>query len=1060
MLATRVTVPRNDVGAEFESLVSKNPQVGVRILEQALRQRRLGTDTSRQAREEISRRRWILELAKVIREAGLPAASRIDAMSNPEAAWVRAFGSRRAKTLKNRAVVWRKLVEWLQATYSVCWPQSAEVVLQYLEERHEISPLGKTVPGGILSSLGLLEQVGQVDVTDRLSEDTLLIEGVRSWKVELEQDSAPVKQAPMFPVIVLLACELLVCNTSADTWSRFYAFIILLQVWATLRVDDLQNINPASITLSQLGLKMTLDRTKTSGAGKHVGRLQAFVMRGISLSGFDWIGHGYRLLNSEALKFERDFLCVRFCGDRDTASQGFIDNEEVALNIRKLLQELPMPVKKSGKWTYSRDSRMLPEAVVPYFTGHSGRHTLPSLAAAAGVGKEPRDYLGRWSAAKHGSQDYVLTSRQVVHHVQSTTCRAILEGLPAPGIVEEESLNEIQDYYAKRGGPSMQLKRQLKCLEWDDERGSWALGGTFPLISMSPGILEQAKGDPGAKLPETTIELAVAAPYFVTVSRCRPTDQNRPASSSSGSDSVEPPADQEGCNQPHPLWEHFAKLSIKDDKKGDLHAWLSSIAVKQGFELQMAEFDATREPASDLSDPGFWDGLFSEIKSGSWDIVLLTPPASTFSRARNRHAGRNGPRPVRDASYPWGFPWLRNADRELVHDHSDTVGWDGNAWRSAFSYPSAFCEFLARALASSAQATLATDSAALPELPHAAEAFARELLAKPEILASDIETLFSLLPHEPPHAGSQASSGTAFFTGACSLGGIAGLRANASKFPLASQVLCHFLAKVKPDFRFTSCALFNNVATQLHKDARNATCTNLIVFFEDPEGTVPFTCEGVTRMGTCLEVASGPVILDARDRLHATLDWQGDRLVLIAYSEGTTPGAPVLSVAPALPVSCEPLGALGFGSAHELVEISSEGEGEEKATTSVQKNEAEFFDPATSRCFGPPLVCRHDPAKPAFNDGFGLCSPGRWKPQARNRTASATELEHCESIRNILNQVVHEEIQDMAELDFSLLDMLVAARASFDESRASLAGKYVQGEKVSKRQRTEDKTSW
>ncbi|CAE7351322.1 unnamed protein product [Symbiodinium sp. CCMP2592] len=566
-LATRVAVPKKDVGAEFESLVSKNPQVGVRILEQALRQRRMGTDNSRQAREEVSRKRWILELATVIREAGLPAASRIDAMSNPEAAWVRAFGSRRAKTLKNRAVVWHKLAEWLQATYSVCWPQSAEVVLQYLEERHEISPLGKTVPGAVLSSLGLLEQVGQVDAPDRLSEDTLLIEGVRSWKVELEQESAPVKQAPMFPVIVLIACELVVCNTSADTWSRFYAFVVLLQVWATLRVDDLQNINPASITLSQLGLKMTLDRTKTSGAGKHVGRLQAFVMRGISLSGFDWIGHGYRLVNSEALKFERDFLCVRFCGDRDTAHQTFIDSEEVALNIRKLLQELPMPVKKSGKWTYSRDSRMLPEAVVPYFTGHSGRHTLPSLAAAAGVAKEPRDYLGRWSAAKHGSQDYVLTSRQVVHHVQSTTCRAILEGVPSPGIVEEESLNEIQEYYVKRGGPPLQLKRQLKCLEWDEERGSWALGGTFPLISMSPGILEQAKGDPRAKLPEETIGPASAYSLMSHTADGREICFAYNAQGCSGGCGRVHVCRVRGCNQPHPLWEHFAKLSIKDDKK-------------------------------------------------------------------------------------------------------------------------------------------------------------------------------------------------------------------------------------------------------------------------------------------------------------------------------------------------------------------------------------------------------------------------------------------------------------------------------------------------------------
>ena len=37
-----------------------------------------------------------------------------------------------------------------------------------------------------------------------------------------------------------------------------------------------------------------------------------------------------------------------------------------------------------------------------------------------------------------------------------------------------------------------------------------------------------------------------------------------------------------------------------------------------------------------------------------------------FSRARNRHDGRNGPRPVRDHTFPWGFPWLRNADRDRV----------------------------------------------------------------------------------------------------------------------------------------------------------------------------------------------------------------------------------------------------------------------------------------------------------------------------------------------------------------------------------------------------------
>ena len=94
---------------------------------------------------------------------------------------------------------------------------------------------------------------------------------------------------------------------------------------------------------------------------------------------------------------------------------------------------------------------MLPDEAVPFFTGHSGRRALPSLAAAAGVSKDLRDFLGRWSAAKHGSADYTLTSRQVVHGVQTSVCRAILEGSPAPGIVEEEQLNEIQELFSKRG---------------------------------------------------------------------------------------------------------------------------------------------------------------------------------------------------------------------------------------------------------------------------------------------------------------------------------------------------------------------------------------------------------------------------------------------------------------------------------------------------------------------------------------------------------------------------------------------------------------------------------
>ena len=43
----------------------------------------------------------------------------------------------------------------------------------------------------------------------------------------------------------------------------------------------------------------------------------------------------------------------------------------------------------------------------------------------------------------------------------------------------------------------------------------------------------------------------------------------------------------------------------------------------------------------------------------------------------------------------------------------------------------------------------------------------------------------------------------------------------------------------------------------------------------------------------------------------------------------------------------------------------------------------EPFDPATSRAFGQPLVCRHAKEYHEFVDGLGLCSPGRWRPEQR-----------------------------------------------------------------------------
>ena len=53
-------------------------------------------------------------------------------------------------------------------------------------------------------------------------------------------------------------------------------------------------------------------------------------------------------------------------------------------------------------------------------------------------------------------------------------------------------------------------------------------------------------------------------------------------------------------------------------------------------------------------------------------------------------------------------------------------------------------------------------------------------------------------------------------------------------------------------------------------------------------------------------------------------------------------------------------------------------------------------------------------------DGFGLCSPGRWRPLARDATASSSEWEHSEAVREILLQAVRN-LSRMLERRPSLL---------------------------------------
>ena len=520
-MPVRVQRPAVDIHQVFEEVVATTPAVAIAQLQRAVKVSRAAG--SREDLETQMRERWALQLVAYIKEAKLPCASRMEALGDSNHLWLRIFGNRRGKTLRNRARAWRPFREWLMGTYGVPWPQGAGQVLKYLEERHAVASLGKTVPRSIMASLSLLETIGMVSPEDRCSEDQLLLESLKSWTMELESGGPAVKPAPMLPVAAFLVCEMVVCRPVYELGLRFTAFTLLLMTWASLRCDDVQNIDPESLKLSQVGLRFVLKKTKTSGPGRKVGELHAFVARTVGLSGYDWLGEGYKLLSASALSWARDFLCPAFSAEWDTPAEGFLDAEGLALQLRRLLKHLPTPVRQQGVWKVAREL-LFPGEMANFWTGHSARHVATSLAAALGVSKDRRDYLGRWAYAQHGSQDYVLTSRQVVQGVQNFICKCLLVGHPDGGYTEEELFCTMRSYAEALHLAGDEIVKACSVLQWDDVGATWKLGGNFPSFVVSPDRVRAAAGNMGADLPGPYQDFEQEedkddAPYFITISR-------------------------------------------------------------------------------------------------------------------------------------------------------------------------------------------------------------------------------------------------------------------------------------------------------------------------------------------------------------------------------------------------------------------------------------------------------------------------------------------------------------------------------------------------------------
>ena len=259
---------------------------------------------------------------------------------------------------------------------------------------------------------------------------------------DLEVDAAPKKQAPLVPLSVVCALELLVCDPSAKPFARAFAFYKLVKLWTACRFDDLCGLNPASLELREDGLIGLLERTKTSGPGKRVRHLPIFVSAKASFMASDWLVQGWKTWSAGAFSFCRDYFLAMPNEDWSGVRQVMADYSDAATLSKQILRMLTVPIQEDRKWVRSQQPLILMPEALAYWTEHSDRNWLNSLLAAIGVSPQERNYVGRWQV-EASVDEYMRTAKRVIFGLQERLISHFLQSedlaLRSAGLEELES---------------------------------------------------------------------------------------------------------------------------------------------------------------------------------------------------------------------------------------------------------------------------------------------------------------------------------------------------------------------------------------------------------------------------------------------------------------------------------------------------------------------------------------------------------------------------------------------------------------------------------------------
>lgn len=284
-------------------------------------------------------------------------------------------------TLKNRYKAWKPFERWLEVHRGYLFPKDVKDAIDYVQSRVD-DGCGRTIPEAVSAVLGLLEQLGRVVEGSRISDDPLWKGHVKSWTAELSAEAPPKKPAELYTVAMVMALELTVVDQMLPVFQRALAWIVLCMVWGAMRCDDVQAILPHRSSVSNYGLRLVLGKNKTTGPDKMQKEVAVHIYRTTSLTGEDWLRSGFEIWESDEFRFRRDYMVMEPSPDWHKVRRKFLSPAGLSSIISKLLGMLPVPRRAAFSWELMPHVLLLPDGLESFFSGHSPRNFLTSVAAA------------------------------------------------------------------------------------------------------------------------------------------------------------------------------------------------------------------------------------------------------------------------------------------------------------------------------------------------------------------------------------------------------------------------------------------------------------------------------------------------------------------------------------------------------------------------------------------------------------------------------------------------------------------------------------------------------